>query len=120
MRKFHEASLRGDYFERFDVNGNNCADHSKGTDAFIAEFDRLTGRCPERVAEGSYETARGAFKLLFALLRHIDEPLIASSSSPTKQARGRCLSIGTLCSQSTVDVLLKVVRARILLAKLTA
>lgn len=73
VRKFHEASLRGDYFEHFDVNGKNCTDHSKGTDAFIAEFDRLTGRCLEGVAEGSYETARESFKLLFALLRRIDE-----------------------------------------------
>jgi hypothetical protein len=73
VHMFCEASLRGDYFESFDVNGKNCTEQSKGTDAFIAGFDRLTGQCLGAAAEGSFATAREAFERLFALLRRIDE-----------------------------------------------
>ena len=80
------------------MNSRNCTDKSQGTDAFIAEFDRLMARCVQAVAEGSQETVRGAFELLFSLLRHIDEDLTASSSLPMKRAHGRCRSIGEPCS----------------------
>jgi hypothetical protein len=73
VRKFSDASLRGDYHESFDVNSKNCMDHSKGTDAFIAAFDRLIARCLGEAAEGSHAVAREGFELLFALLRRIDE-----------------------------------------------
>ena len=72
-RKFYEASLRGEYYQTFHVNWRNCTEKSQGTDAFIAEFDRLMGRCVQAVAEGSQETAREAFELLFTLLHGIDE-----------------------------------------------
>jgi len=73
VRKFFDLSLSGAYHESFDVNSKNCTEQSKGTDAFIAEFDRLIEKCMRTVAEGSLETAREPFELLFALLRHIDE-----------------------------------------------
>ena len=72
-RKFYEASLRGEYYQSFHVNWRNCTDKSQGTDAFIAEFDRLTGKCVQAVAAGSGEIARGAFDILFSLLHDIDE-----------------------------------------------
>ena len=73
VREFCDASLRGDYYESFDVNSKNCMDHSKGTDAFIAAFDRLIGSCLGAAAEGSYAEAREGFELLFGLLRRISE-----------------------------------------------
>lgn len=73
VRKFCEASLRGDYFDSVDVNGKHCRDQSKGTEAFIAEYDRLIRRCLGTVATVSPATAGEVFERLFALLRRIDE-----------------------------------------------
>jgi hypothetical protein len=73
VNQFCEASLRGDYFECFDVNSKNCTDLSHGTDAFIAEFDRLIRRCVGAAAGGSLPTAREGFERLLGLLRRIDE-----------------------------------------------
>jgi hypothetical protein len=44
VRKFHEAGLKGEYYESFNVNSKNFMEKSEGTEAFIAEFDRLIGR----------------------------------------------------------------------------
>jgi hypothetical protein len=44
VRKFHEASLRGEYYNSFDVNSKNFMDKSEGAEAFIAEFERLVGK----------------------------------------------------------------------------
>lgn len=66
VQAFHDASLRGEYFQSFDVNGKNFMEKSKGTDAFIAEFGRLTGKCIRAAAKGSRPAACEAFQLLFA------------------------------------------------------
>ncbi|HMA96488.1 MAG TPA: hypothetical protein VKP30_27570, partial [Polyangiaceae bacterium] len=73
VQKFHEASVRGDYYESFGVNSKNFMDKSEGTEAFIAEFDRLLGKCVRAAEKGPQAPVREAFELLFALLRHIDE-----------------------------------------------
>jgi hypothetical protein len=73
VRKFCEASLRGDYFASFDVSSKNCMDQSRGTEAFIAEFDRLLRRCLGESAGLPAATAREAFEQIFAVLRRIDE-----------------------------------------------
>ena len=73
VRKFHEASLRGDYYDSFDVNSKNFMEKSEGTEAFIAEFDRLLGKCVRAAAKGPRAPVREAFELLFALLRRLDE-----------------------------------------------
>jgi hypothetical protein len=73
LRKFHDASLRGEYYESFSVNSKNFMDKSEGTEAFIAEFDRLVGQCVRTAAKGQHKSVREAFELLFALLRRIDE-----------------------------------------------
>lgn len=73
VRKFHEASLRGEFYESFNVNSKNFMDKSEGTEAFIAEFDRLLGKCILRATKGSEGPVREAFERLFALLRQIDE-----------------------------------------------
>ena len=44
-RGFSATSMSGKFYDGFDVNSRNCTQQSRGTDAFIAEFDRLPGRC---------------------------------------------------------------------------
>jgi hypothetical protein len=73
VRRFHDASLRGEYYDSFDVNSKNFMDKSKGTEAFIAEFDRLIGKCVHAAVKGPLAPVREAFELLFALLRRLDE-----------------------------------------------
>jgi hypothetical protein len=73
VRKFHAASLRGEYDDGFDVNSKNFMEKSKGTEAFIAEFYRLAGKCVRAVGKRPRPPVREAFELLFALLRRIDE-----------------------------------------------
>ena len=73
VRKFHAASLRGEYYESFDVNSRNFMDKSEATEAFIAEFDRLLGKCIHAAEKGPRALVRQAFELLFGLLRRIDE-----------------------------------------------
>ena len=73
VQRFHEESMHGQFYEGFDVNSRNSNEQSRGTDAFIAEFDRLVARCiVEAQAEPCHATAQ-AFEVLFGLLRHIDE-----------------------------------------------
>jgi len=71
--EFHATSMSGKYHEAFPVSGNNCTEQSMGTDAFIAEFDRLVARCVREADTGPQPVVREAFELLFGLLRHIDE-----------------------------------------------
>lgn len=73
VRKFHDASLRGDYYESFNVNSKNYMDKSEGTEAFIAEIDRLLGKCVDAATKGPRAAVRTAFELLLAVLRRIDE-----------------------------------------------
>lgn len=73
VRKFHEASLRREYYESFNVNSKNYMEKSKGTDAFLAEFDRLIRKCVHATAKGPRRPVREAFEVMFALLRRIDE-----------------------------------------------
>jgi len=73
VRAFWEASARGDYYESFAVNSKNCTEQSSGTDAFIAEFGRLTDKCLRAASDGSHAKALDAIELLLALLRRIDE-----------------------------------------------
>jgi hypothetical protein len=71
VRTFHEVSLRGDYYDSFDVNSKNYMDTSEGTDAFIVEFERLIEKCIRASAKDP-SSVREAFELLFALLRRLD------------------------------------------------
>lgn len=73
VRKFYDASLRGEYYDGFDVNSKNFMDKSEGTDASIADFDRLVGKCVRAASKGPHAPVREAFELLFGLLRRIDE-----------------------------------------------
>jgi hypothetical protein len=72
VKNFQEASLRGHYYESFNANSQNFMDKSKGTEEFIAEFNRLISKCI-RAAPKPKSPLREAFELLFELLRRIDE-----------------------------------------------
>jgi len=72
VRTFHDSCLRGDYYDSFDVNSKNYMDTSEGTDAFMAEFERLIEKCIRASVKGALSPLREAFELLFALLRRLD------------------------------------------------
>ena len=73
VKRFQEASERGDYYEDFDVNSKNSMEMSRGSETWIAVCERLFDRCTEQVARGRHAEMREAFELLFGLLRRIDE-----------------------------------------------
>ncbi|MSP91872.1 MAG: hypothetical protein EXR79_08760 [Myxococcales bacterium] len=73
VHAFHAAAFRGDYYEDFAVNSRNCTQTSRGTDAFMAEYDRLLDLCLHAPRKDHERDLRTAFELLFDLLRQIDE-----------------------------------------------
>lgn len=73
VRKFEAASLRREYYDSFDVNSKNYMDTSEGTEVFMAEFERLLGKCVRAAAKKPRVMAREAFDVLFGLLRRIDK-----------------------------------------------
>jgi hypothetical protein len=77
VQVFREASLRGDYYEEFAVNWKNSQETSRGTDAWIAECERLFVRCVSAAKKRPDTRIRAAFELLFDLLRNMgrDETL---------------------------------------------
>lgn len=74
-QRFHEESLRGRYYQSFNVNSKNYMDKSGGTEAWIAECHRLLDLCVAASASAAGELAetRTAFELIFKLLAGIDE-----------------------------------------------
>jgi hypothetical protein len=73
INEFRQASLRGNYYESFDVNSKNCTEISKGTRAWYFEFSRLLNLCVTAVGTGDKTEIRQALEICFALLHHIDE-----------------------------------------------
>lgn len=73
VRKLHAAALHGEYYESFDVDSKNFMRKSNGTEAFIAEFDRLLRECVRAAEKKPLAPVRQAFDLLFGLLRQIDQ-----------------------------------------------
>jgi hypothetical protein len=73
IKEFQQVSLRGDYYESFDVNWKNCTEKSKGTCAWIFEFDRLLNKCIAAAKKENKNEIREAMDICFGLLRHIDE-----------------------------------------------
>ena len=67
----HESGIRGGH-ESFAVDSKNFSEVSGGTRAWIAECERLFGRCVAATGKGNAEETCGAFETLFALLQHID------------------------------------------------
>ena len=73
VRKFHAASLGGEYYEEIRGRSHSGCDRSRGTDTFIAEFDRLTRQCIRAAKTAPPLAIREVFELLFDVLRHIDK-----------------------------------------------
>ena len=81
VRSFHDGAMNGEFYEHVEINNTGRQEQSGGTDAFIAEFDRLMRNCVRAseddiepaVPESFWQEVRNCFELLFALLRHIDE-----------------------------------------------
>lgn len=74
VRRFHDAALDGEYYESFNVNSKNYMAKSRGTETFIAEFDRLMKKCIRAAtAKKRAPAVRESFDLLLGLLRQIDE-----------------------------------------------
>ena len=81
VRSFYDAAMNGEFYEHVEINTTGRQQQSAGTDAFIAEFDRLIRRCvgasdvsiEPGVRNNFWHGLRSCFELLFALLRHIDE-----------------------------------------------
>ncbi len=73
VKAFEKTSLAGDYYESFAVNSKNYREASAGTRAWIAECERLFGRCVVATGRGTPGETCGAFEMLFALLQHIDK-----------------------------------------------
>ena len=73
IQKFYDESCDGRYFEQFEANAKNYKEHSRGTDAFVAEFDRLLRQCVHAVEHQPGASVREAFEVLFRLLLRIDE-----------------------------------------------
>jgi hypothetical protein len=75
IKDFQQASLRGDYYESFDVNWKNCSDKSKVTCAWIFEFNHLLDRCIAAAKKENKKECRDAIEICFGLLRHIGKCL---------------------------------------------
>jgi hypothetical protein len=72
VQAFESASLKGEYYESFNVSSKNFLETSSGTRAGIAECRRLLGRCIEAKKVPPAEV-RDALERIFGLLRHIDK-----------------------------------------------
>ena len=72
VKCFHKASLRGGYYESFNVNSKNYMDQSSSTKSWIRKCNRFFDLC---ISESKHSpvTSYEALSLLFELLRHIDE-----------------------------------------------
>ena len=73
VRTFHAASLGGQFYEELPIHFNNTTDQSTGSDAFIAEFDRLIRHCIRATKTAPPMAVRESFELLFDVLRCIDK-----------------------------------------------
>ena len=73
VREFFNAAMAGNYHEAVDINNRGRQEHSGGSDAFVAEFDRHLRRCILGASQGEFVGIRNSIELLFALLRHVDE-----------------------------------------------
>ena len=73
VRRFHAASLRGEYYEDFMVNSKNHRQMSKGTQRWIAESQRLLDLCIAASGTDNHTQTRAAFELIFDLLVTMDD-----------------------------------------------
>ena len=73
VRAFYDAAMTGKYYETVEINNRGRQEHSKSTDAFISEFDRLLRSCIRATVQEMHSETRSSFELLLSLLRHIGD-----------------------------------------------
>lgn len=71
--QFVDAAMAGHYYEAVEINNRGRQEQSIGTDAFVAEFDRLVRRLALAPELGESAATRDSIELLLDLLRQIDE-----------------------------------------------
>ena len=72
VQRFHAESLKGRYYESFNVNSKNYRETSEGTELWIRECRQLFATCIEHSEQGHHADVRTAMDLLFALLEQLD------------------------------------------------
>ena len=73
VKKFQKASLKGDYYEDFNVNSKNYTQKSRGTQTWITDCHRLFGNCIKQFEKENISEIKEAFDIIFDLLDQIDE-----------------------------------------------
>ena len=73
VQQFHRDSLKGKYYEGFNVNSKNYREKSEGTKTWMKEVDQLFSQCVAVSDMGGHREAREAMDLLFDLLFRIDD-----------------------------------------------
>ncbi|WP_158301331.1 hypothetical protein [Janthinobacterium sp. BJB426] len=71
--QFVDAAMAGHYYAAVEINNRGRQEQSIGTDAFVAEFDRLVRRCALAPEQGQFAATRESVGRLLDLLRYIDE-----------------------------------------------
>lgn len=73
VRAFYVAAKAGMYYETVAINNHGQQKQSNGTDAFIADFDRLLHACIRASENAADASVTIGFELLFGLHRHINK-----------------------------------------------
>jgi len=73
VREFVEAALRGEFYEEYFVNSQNCMDQSGKTQEFEARLDLLFDRLVAETDSTDPTEVCTAFELILSLLREIDK-----------------------------------------------
>ena len=72
VQRFHTESLKGRYYESFNVNSRNYMETSEGTELWMRECRQLFDTCVEHSGKGDHGEVRIAMDLLFELLEQLD------------------------------------------------
>lgn len=72
-RQFVDAAMAGHYHEAVEINNRGRQEQSIGTDAFVAEFDRLVRRFALAPELGESAATQDSIELLLDLLRQIED-----------------------------------------------
>ena len=75
VRDFGATSMSGRFYDDFAGHRRGHPQQSRGTDGFIAEFNRLLGRCVRQADPAAGAMTCESFEILFGLLRYINECL---------------------------------------------
>ncbi len=72
VRGFVDASLRREFYEDPSTASRKTSEKSRGTEAFIAEMDRLEHRCIVASRRGPQASTLASLELLLDLVRRVD------------------------------------------------